>query len=177
MVYVKVNCTSWSHKKMTVKFKLYSGACNCRHLSAHPSSQITKQLYKFLLSTMKDFLWVLLITAGVVFSIFFFITENPFDTTSFLSLEEKELVAWQRARMQLIPGRTHHLQAFKDMQKNSETLKNVNSHILIGAPPVEKSVISQVWEEGEVCEIARDRHCTLWDNGQAHQPLDQVIFK
>ncbi|KAM7049956.1 alpha-1,6-mannosyl-glycoprotein 4-beta-N-acetylglucosaminyltransferase-like [Molossus nigricans] len=119
-----------------------TSVCNCRHLSAHPRSQITKQLYKFLLSTMKDFLWVLLITAGVVFSIFFFITENPFDTTSFLSLEEKELVAWQRARMQLIPGRTHHLQAFKDMQKNSETLKNVNSHILIGAPPVEKKLLT-----------------------------------
>ncbi|XP_066109632.1 alpha-1,6-mannosyl-glycoprotein 4-beta-N-acetylglucosaminyltransferase-like [Saccopteryx bilineata] len=43
--------------------------------------------------------------------------------------------------MQLNPGRTHHLQTFKDMQ-NSEPFKPVNSHILIGAPPVEKKLLA-----------------------------------
>lgn len=59
------------------------------------------------------------------------------------SQEEKELVAWQRARMQLNPGRTRHLQTFKDMQKNSEPFKNVNSYILIGASPRKKSECAQ----------------------------------
>ncbi|XP_016067091.1 PREDICTED: alpha-1,3-mannosyl-glycoprotein 4-beta-N-acetylglucosaminyltransferase C-like isoform X1 [Miniopterus natalensis] len=59
-----------------------------------------------------------------------------------LHREEKELVAWQRARMQLNPGRTHHLQKFKYMQKNLESLKNVNSRILVGAPPVEKKLLT-----------------------------------
>ena len=49
------------------------------------------------------------------------------------------MVAWQRARMQINPGRTNHLETFKNMQKNLELLKNVNSRILIGAPPMKKS--------------------------------------
>ncbi|XP_040490449.1 alpha-1,3-mannosyl-glycoprotein 4-beta-N-acetylglucosaminyltransferase C-like [Ursus maritimus] len=92
---------------------------------------------------MKDFLWIFIIIATVmVFSIFFFIRENPFNTTSFLSLEEKEMVAWQRARMQIDPDRTNHLETFKNMQKNLELLKNVNSRILIGAPPVKKKLLT-----------------------------------
>ncbi|XDB49248.1 hypothetical protein AB1E18_002831 [Capra hircus] len=91
---------------------------------------------------MKDFLWILIVIAIVmVFPIFFFIKENPFDTASFLSLQEKEMVAWQRARMQISPSRTNYVETFKDMQKNSEPLKNVDSCILIGAPPVKKSYI------------------------------------
>lgn len=49
------------------------------------------------------------------------------------------MVAWQRARMQINPGMTEHLKSFKDMQRNSEPLKNVNTQILIGVPPLEKS--------------------------------------
>ena len=49
------------------------------------------------------------------------------------------MVAWQRARMQINPGRTKHLETFELMQKNSEPLKKVNSRIVIGFPPVEKS--------------------------------------
>lgn len=49
------------------------------------------------------------------------------------------MVAWQRARMQINPSRTNHLENFKEMQKNSGPLKNVNYCVLIGAPPVEKS--------------------------------------
>ncbi|KAF5915748.1 hypothetical protein HPG69_011561 [Diceros bicornis minor] len=92
---------------------------------------------------MKDLLWRLIIiaTAGV-FWIFFFIKEIPFDTTSFLSLEEKEMVAWQRAWMQINSGRTNHLETFKHMQKKSGPLKNANSHIVIGAPPVEKKLLT-----------------------------------
>lgn len=56
------------------------------------------------------------------------------------------MVAWQRARMQIHPGRTNPLETFKNMQKNSELLKNINSHILIGAPPMKKSEYAQgVW--------------------------------
>ncbi|KAM5301852.1 alpha-1,3-mannosyl-glycoprotein 4-beta-N-acetylglucosaminyltransferase C-like [Glossophaga mutica] len=91
---------------------------------------------------MEESLWVLVVMAAAVLSVVFFVTENPFDPASFLSMEEKELVAWQRARMQLDPGRTHHLETFKDMQKNSEPLKNVNSRILIGAPPGEKKLLT-----------------------------------
>ncbi|XP_014303818.1 alpha-1,3-mannosyl-glycoprotein 4-beta-N-acetylglucosaminyltransferase C-like [Myotis lucifugus] len=91
---------------------------------------------------MRDALCLLVSAAAALLSIFFFIKENPLDTTSFLSLEEKELVAWQRARMQLNPGRTRHLQTFKDMQKNSEPFKNVNSYILIGAPPRKKKLLT-----------------------------------
>ncbi|XP_077013557.1 alpha-1,3-mannosyl-glycoprotein 4-beta-N-acetylglucosaminyltransferase C-like [Tamandua tetradactyla] len=92
---------------------------------------------------MKYFLWkCVIIATAVVLPIFFFIKENPFDTTSFLSLEEKKMVAWQRARMQINPGRTNHLEIFKDMQKNSEPLKNVNSQILIGDLPKEKKLLT-----------------------------------
>ncbi|KAM9212542.1 alpha-1,3-mannosyl-glycoprotein 4-beta-N-acetylglucosaminyltransferase C-like [Dugong dugon] len=92
---------------------------------------------------MKYFLWKFIIVATVVLlPIFFFIKENPFDTTSFLSLEEKRMVAWQRARMQINPGRTNHLETFKKMQKNSEPLRNVNSRILIGAPPTKKKLLT-----------------------------------
>ncbi|KAJ1064138.1 hypothetical protein K5549_014552 [Capra hircus] len=92
---------------------------------------------------MKDFLWILIVIAIVmVFPIFFFIKENPFDTASFLSLQEKEMVAWQRARMQISPSRTNYVETFKDMQKNSEPLKNVDSCILIGAPPVKKRLLT-----------------------------------
>ncbi|XP_070224824.1 alpha-1,6-mannosyl-glycoprotein 4-beta-N-acetylglucosaminyltransferase [Bos mutus] len=91
---------------------------------------------------MKDVLWILIVIAIVmVFPIFLFIKENPFDTASFLSLE-KEMVAWQRARMQISPSRTNHLETFKDIQKNSEPLKNVNSCILIGAPPLKKRLLT-----------------------------------
>ncbi|XP_057584885.1 alpha-1,3-mannosyl-glycoprotein 4-beta-N-acetylglucosaminyltransferase C-like isoform X2 [Hippopotamus amphibius kiboko] len=91
---------------------------------------------------MKNFLWILIVIAiAMVFPIFFFIKENPFDTASFLSLE-KEMVAWQRARMQINPSKTNHLETFKDMQKNSEPFKNVNSCILIGAPPMEKKLLT-----------------------------------
>ncbi|XP_005608134.3 alpha-1,3-mannosyl-glycoprotein 4-beta-N-acetylglucosaminyltransferase C-like isoform X1 [Equus przewalskii] len=92
---------------------------------------------------MSNLLWrlILIATAGV-FPIFFFIKENPFDTASFLSLEEKEVVAWQRARMQINPGRTKHLETFELMQKNSEPLKKVNSRIVIGFPPVEKKLLT-----------------------------------
>ncbi|XP_049714426.1 alpha-1,3-mannosyl-glycoprotein 4-beta-N-acetylglucosaminyltransferase C-like [Elephas maximus indicus] len=44
--------------------------------------------------------------------------------------------------MQINPGRTKHLETFKDMQKNSEPLKNVNSRILIGAPPMRKKLLT-----------------------------------
>ncbi|XP_054432396.1 alpha-1,6-mannosyl-glycoprotein 4-beta-N-acetylglucosaminyltransferase-like [Pteronotus mesoamericanus] len=91
---------------------------------------------------MRESLWVLVVLAAVVLSVVVFITENPFDPSSFLSTEEKELVAWQRARMQLNPGRTHHLETFKEMQKNSEPLKNVHSRILIGAPPGERRLLT-----------------------------------
>ncbi|XP_070257243.1 alpha-1,3-mannosyl-glycoprotein 4-beta-N-acetylglucosaminyltransferase C-like [Myotis yumanensis] len=91
---------------------------------------------------MRDALCLLVSAAAALLSVFFFINENPLDTTSFLSLEEKELVAWQRTRMQLNPGRTRHLQTFKDMQKNSEPFKNVNSYILIGAPPRKKKLLT-----------------------------------
>lgn len=91
---------------------------------------------------MRDALCLLVSAAAALLSIFFFIKENPLDTTSFLSSEEKELVAWQRARMQLNPGRTRHLQTFKDMQKNSEPFKNMNSYILIGAPPRKKKLLT-----------------------------------
>uniref|UniRef100_A0A8I5TFY6 MGAT4 conserved region domain-containing protein n=1 Tax=Pongo abelii TaxID=9601 RepID=A0A8I5TFY6_PONAB len=92
---------------------------------------------------MRDFLWKLIIIAtAVVLPIFYFIDENPFDTASFLSLKEKEMVAWQRARMQINPGRTNHVKTFKDMQRNSEPLKNVNSHILLGAFPTEKKLLT-----------------------------------
>lgn len=53
------------------------------------------------------------------------------------------MVAWQRARMQISPSRTNHLETFKDIQKNSELLKNVNSCILIGVPPLKKSECAQ----------------------------------
>ena len=53
------------------------------------------------------------------------------------------MVAWQRARMQISPSRTNHLETFKDIQKNSEPLKNVNSCILIGVPPLKKSECAQ----------------------------------
>ncbi|KAB0365937.1 hypothetical protein FD754_010093 [Muntiacus muntjak] len=92
---------------------------------------------------MKDFLWILIVIAiAMVFPILFFIRENPFDTASFLSLQEKELVAWQRARMQISSRRTNHLETFKDMQKNSEPFKNVNSCILIGSAPVKKRLLT-----------------------------------
>ncbi|XP_006888035.1 PREDICTED: alpha-1,3-mannosyl-glycoprotein 4-beta-N-acetylglucosaminyltransferase C-like [Elephantulus edwardii] len=52
------------------------------------------------------------------------------------------MVAWQRARIQIKPGRTNNVEAFKNMQKNSEALKNVNSHILIGGPPMEKKLLT-----------------------------------
>ena len=56
------------------------------------------------------------------------------------------MVAWQRARMQIIPGRTNHLETFKNMQKKLELLKNINAQILIGAPPLKKSEYAQgVW--------------------------------
>ncbi|XP_027631810.1 alpha-1,6-mannosyl-glycoprotein 4-beta-N-acetylglucosaminyltransferase-like isoform X1 [Tupaia chinensis] len=80
-----------------------------------------------------------IIATAIMLPVFYFIDENPFDSTSFLSLEEKEMIAWQRARMQIKPGETHHLKTFKNMQKSSELLKNVNTSILIGAPPMEKS--------------------------------------
>ncbi|XP_008575861.1 PREDICTED: alpha-1,3-mannosyl-glycoprotein 4-beta-N-acetylglucosaminyltransferase C-like, partial [Galeopterus variegatus] len=44
--------------------------------------------------------------------------------------------------MQINPGRTNHLKTFKDMQRNSESLKNVNSRVLIGAPPMEKKLLT-----------------------------------
>ncbi|XP_053515551.1 alpha-1,3-mannosyl-glycoprotein 4-beta-N-acetylglucosaminyltransferase C-like isoform X1 [Artibeus jamaicensis] len=44
--------------------------------------------------------------------------------------------------MQLNSGRAHHLETFKDMQRNSEPLKQVNSQILIGAPPGEKKLLT-----------------------------------
>ncbi|CAK7309918.1 Alpha-1,3-mannosyl-glycoprotein 4-beta-N-acetylglucosaminyltransferase C [Vulpes lagopus] len=91
---------------------------------------------------MKDFLWIFITATVMMFSILFFIRENPFDTTSFLSFEEREMVAWQRARMQIHPGRTNHLETFKNMQKNSELLKNINSHILVGAPPMKKKLLT-----------------------------------
>ncbi|XP_005375296.1 PREDICTED: alpha-1,3-mannosyl-glycoprotein 4-beta-N-acetylglucosaminyltransferase C-like [Chinchilla lanigera] len=91
---------------------------------------------------MQIFPWGLVIAAAVVLPAFYFITENPFDSTSFLSLEEKKMVAWQRARMQINPGITEHLRNFKDMQRNSEPLKNVNTQILIGVPPVEKKLLT-----------------------------------
>ena len=53
------------------------------------------------------------------------------------------MVAWQRARMQISPSRTNYVETFKDMQKNSEPLKNVDSCILIGAPPMKKSECAQ----------------------------------
>lgn len=80
--------------------------------------------------------------AAVVLPAFYFIKENPFDTTSFLSLEEKEMVAWQRAWMQISPGLTEHLKSFREMQRNSEPLKNVHTQILIGVPPVEKKLLT-----------------------------------
>lgn len=92
---------------------------------------------------MNIFLWGLLMAAAVVLPAFYFIKENPFDTTSFLSLEEKEMVAWQRAWMQISPGLTEHLKSFREMQRNSEPLKNVHTQILIGVPPVEKSECPQ----------------------------------
>lgn len=49
------------------------------------------------------------------------------------------MVAWQRARMQINPGRTNHLETFKNMQKKLELFKNINAQILIGAPPLKKS--------------------------------------
>ncbi|XP_035578081.1 alpha-1,3-mannosyl-glycoprotein 4-beta-N-acetylglucosaminyltransferase C-like [Zalophus californianus] len=63
-------------------------------------------------------------------------------TPTFGIKEEKEMVAWQRARMQISPGRTNHLETFKNMQKNLELLKNVNSRILIGAPPMKKKLLT-----------------------------------
>ncbi|XP_037668055.1 LOW QUALITY PROTEIN: alpha-1,3-mannosyl-glycoprotein 4-beta-N-acetylglucosaminyltransferase C-like [Choloepus didactylus] len=92
---------------------------------------------------MKYFPWKFIIIAtAVVLPIFFFIKENPFDTTSFLSLEEKKMIAWQRAWIQTNPGRTNHLEIFKDTQKNSEPLKNVNPRILIGDPPMKKKLLT-----------------------------------
>ncbi|XP_060035165.1 alpha-1,3-mannosyl-glycoprotein 4-beta-N-acetylglucosaminyltransferase C-like [Erinaceus europaeus] len=92
---------------------------------------------------MKCSLWKLSITiVTMVFSILCFIQENPFDTTSFLSLEEKKMVAWQRARMQTSPGRTNYLETFKEMQKNSELLKSMNASIFLGAPPVTKKLLT-----------------------------------
>ncbi|XP_054546521.1 alpha-1,6-mannosyl-glycoprotein 4-beta-N-acetylglucosaminyltransferase-like isoform X2 [Talpa occidentalis] len=44
--------------------------------------------------------------------------------------------------MQISPGRTKHLETFKDMQENSGSLTNVNPHILLGAPPVEKKLLT-----------------------------------
>ncbi|XP_045715629.1 alpha-1,6-mannosyl-glycoprotein 4-beta-N-acetylglucosaminyltransferase-like isoform X1 [Phyllostomus hastatus] len=111
-------------------------------LSAHLGPQTEQQLCEFPAGTMKESLWVLAVTVAAVLSVFLFVTENPFDPTSFLSVEEKKLVAWQRARMQLDPGRTHHLETFKGMQKNSEPLRNVNSRILIGAPPGKKKLLA-----------------------------------
>ncbi|XP_069315608.1 alpha-1,3-mannosyl-glycoprotein 4-beta-N-acetylglucosaminyltransferase C-like [Eulemur rufifrons] len=92
---------------------------------------------------MKVLLWRLITIAAVlVLPIFYFIDENPFDTTSFLSWREKKMVAWQRARMQISPVKTSHLKTFKDMQRNSEPLKNVSSRILIGALPLEKKLLT-----------------------------------
>ncbi|XP_047561115.1 alpha-1,3-mannosyl-glycoprotein 4-beta-N-acetylglucosaminyltransferase C-like [Lutra lutra] len=92
---------------------------------------------------MKDFLWLFIVIAIVmVFPICFFIRENPFDTTSFLSLEENKMVAWQRAQMQINPGRTNHLETFKNMQKKLELLKNINAQILIGVPPLKKKLLT-----------------------------------
>ena len=59
------------------------------------------------------------------------------------------MVAWQRARMQISPSRTNYVETFKDMQKNSEPLKNVDSCILIGAPPEKKvSVLKRICDAG-----------------------------
>ncbi|KAM5237799.1 alpha-1,3-mannosyl-glycoprotein 4-beta-N-acetylglucosaminyltransferase C-like [Ctenodactylus gundi] len=91
---------------------------------------------------MKVCLWGLIMVTAVVLPIFYFIKENPFDTTSFLPLAEKEMVAWQRGRIQINPGITEHLRTFKDMQRNSEPLTNVNSQILIGVPPTEKKLLT-----------------------------------
>ncbi|XP_007939384.1 alpha-1,3-mannosyl-glycoprotein 4-beta-N-acetylglucosaminyltransferase C-like [Orycteropus afer afer] len=44
--------------------------------------------------------------------------------------------------MQINPGRTIHLETFKDILKNSGPRKNVNSCILIGAPPVKKKLLT-----------------------------------
>ena len=48
--------------------------------------------------TMKDFLWILIVIAIVmVFPIFFFIKENPFDTASFLSLVSTRKYGWGKS--------------------------------------------------------------------------------
>lgn len=59
-------------------------------------SQIGKQLCKVSNpSTMRDFLWKLIIIAtAVVLPIYYFIDENPFDTASFLSLVSTRNFKW-----------------------------------------------------------------------------------
>ena len=48
--------------------------------------------------TMKDFLWILIVIAiAMVFPIFFFIKENPFDTASFLSLVSTRKYGWGKS--------------------------------------------------------------------------------
>ncbi|KAG8518055.1 Alpha-1,3-mannosyl-glycoprotein 4-beta-N-acetylglucosaminyltransferase C, partial [Galemys pyrenaicus] len=56
--------------------------------------------------------------------------------------EEKEELALQRAQMQINTRRTKHLESFKDMQEHSGPFANVNPHILLGAPPAEKKLLT-----------------------------------
>lgn len=79
--------------------------------------------------------------------------------------------------MQISPGRTTHLKTFKAMQKNSEPLKHVNSCILIGALPVEKSECPQgcaVQARTERDSDGKKRKQVPWVEGRDAETKDQA---
>lgn len=59
--------------------------------------------------TMRDVLCMLLSAAAALFSVFFFIKENPFDTTSFLSLVSTRSCGSGKVEVPGLRKRRHYL--------------------------------------------------------------------